>query len=168
VRRLARQGALVPGKPVTWHWYIRDRLVFAAVIKAEVDALTLHYFDRADDPHPSVQYLSLDTTPCNYGGRRVWFICPQCGRRVAILYGTPFACRHCHQLDYRSQRETGSDRAVRRALAIRRRLGWPRGAVSGDKPKRMHQRTFERLVAQHDTYTSTFLAGVARTLKWRG
>ena len=53
--------------------------------------------------------VSLDTTPCNYGGHRRWFLCPSCQRRSRILYMPPnsrlFACRVCHNLTYRSQQE---------------------------------------------------------------
>jgi len=51
----------------------------------------------------------LDTTPCNYGGKRWWFKCPQCWRRCRILYLPPghnyFLCRICHNLTYTSQQE---------------------------------------------------------------
>ena len=56
-------------------------------------------------------FVHLDTTPCHFGGKRWWFICPNttCGRRCRILYlapGSPyFACRICHNLTYRSQQE---------------------------------------------------------------
>lgn len=71
----------------------------------------------------------------------------------AILYGgSVYACRHCHQLAYESQRETSSDRAIRRADAIRDRLKWEPGILNPDgwKPKGMHWRTFWRLKADHD------------------
>jgi len=54
------------------------------------------------------------STPCNFGGRRWWFICPVvdnayvCNRRVSTLYfgkGNSFGCRHCLHLTYESQRE---------------------------------------------------------------
>lgn len=49
------------------------------------------------------------TTPCNFGGKRYWFICPAsgCGRRVAKLYQGQdiFACRHCYNLTYTSRNE---------------------------------------------------------------
>ena len=56
------------------------------------------------------QEISLGWTSCNYGGRRPWFICGNCGRRVAVLYGAGkyFACRHCYDLTYRSCQESDS------------------------------------------------------------
>jgi len=62
--------------------------------------------------------VELVTTPCNYGGRRYWFICPlslegkRCGRRVGVLYksGDYFGCRYCHNLCYRSQNQNRSSK----------------------------------------------------------
>jgi hypothetical protein len=57
--------------------------------------------------------VALESTPCNFGGRRWWFRCPaviegqRCQRRCRILnrpYGSYFACGECHQLTYRSRR----------------------------------------------------------------
>ena len=56
--------------------------------------------------------VQLVTTPCNYGGKRYWFICPlvksnrYCGRRVGVLYkaGNYFGCRHCYHLTYSSRK----------------------------------------------------------------
>ena len=59
--------------------------------------------------------VQLVTTPCNFGGKRYWFICPlvvnwqACNRRVSKLYLPPgaryFGCRTCHNLTYRSCKE---------------------------------------------------------------
>jgi hypothetical protein len=53
----------------------------------------------------------LTTTPCRYGGKRYWFICPMtkegkyCGRRVGVLFGVSnkYGCRHCAEVAYNSQ-----------------------------------------------------------------
>jgi hypothetical protein len=51
--------------------------------------------------------VSLVTTPCYYGGKRWWFACLVCGRRVGVLYMAPgdtrFYCRHCNNLSYHSR-----------------------------------------------------------------
>lgn len=59
--------------------------------------------------------IPLTTTPCYFGGKRYWFICPcyangvYCGRRVGVLYkgGDYFACRHCYNLTYDSRNLSG-------------------------------------------------------------
>lgn len=57
----------------------------------------------------------LSTTPCNYGGKRYWFCCPYCGRRVGTLYLTgrydKFICRECSNLSYESRNESRSYRS---------------------------------------------------------
>lgn len=65
-----------------------------------------------DDARNSDYYVHIDSTPCNYGGCRWWFLCPSCHRRCRILYLAPgsdyFACRICHNLTYTSQQESKS------------------------------------------------------------
>ena len=55
---------------------------------------------------PVAQEIQLDSTSPNYGGVRWWFLCPKCGRRVALLhrpsYTHHFFCRHCYNLTYSS------------------------------------------------------------------
>lgn len=59
--------------------------------------------------------IELTTTPCNYGGKRYWFICPltkdgkNCRRRVGVLFNTGkyFGCRHCNRIAYNSQMSGG-------------------------------------------------------------
>ena len=81
-----------------------------------------------EDPHLQITYTQTDqdgekknfdykipltTTPCYYGSKRYWFICPwyangiYCGRRVGVLYlgGDYFGCRHCYDLTYESRNE---------------------------------------------------------------
>ncbi len=52
--------------------------------------------------------IPLTQTNCYFGGKRWWFICPSCGRRMGILYrtwrGQPFLCRKCHNLTYESSK----------------------------------------------------------------
>lgn len=166
VRRLARGGLLVPGKAFGWQWSRDDEVIASIQIRVGDDRVTLNYRARSygEDWQQFDYPVYLDWTACRLGGRRAWFRCPArgCGRRVAILYGgTIFACRHCHQLAYDSQRERRDDRMTRRADKIRQRLGWEPGILNGDgdKPKGMHWRTFERLQNEHDAYVEASLAG---------
>ncbi len=157
VRRWARDGLLKPGRAFGWQWTCNGEVTGSINVRAETGRVVLNYRTRSgggdwrDESYP----VQLEATPCHLGGSRQWFLCPArgCGRRVAKLYGGAiFACRHCHQLAYPSQREGFSDRALRRADGIRARLGWIPGTGNGHgpKPKGMHWRTFERLCAEHD------------------
>ena len=75
--------------------------------------------DRSDDKKDHiVSRVDLIETPCNYGGKRYWFICPlyksgiYCGRRVGVLFsiGKWFGCRHCGEIAYAKQMEGGKFR----------------------------------------------------------
>jgi hypothetical protein len=88
-------------------------------------------FMRSDDQHFCLKYthtsyggvktelnyrVEIVSTPCHFGGKRYWFICPlvrggvPCRRRVGVLYGAGkyYGCRRCHDLAYQSQQETHS------------------------------------------------------------
>ena len=131
VRRWQRDGLLTPGHTFSWQWTRDSETVASIQVQSESGQLILTYRHRSgdkdwkDESYP----VRLDWTHCNYGGKRPWFLCPArgCGRRVAVLYGgRVFACRHCYQLAYPSQRENSGYRAARRADRIREKLGWSR------------------------------------------
>lgn len=96
--------------------------------------------------------VSIDKTPCNYGGYRYWFICPKCQKRVGVLYeNDSFVCRHCIKANYATQLMQPKDRAIKRMNDIRTKLGWQRGIVHGieEKPKHMQMKTFNKLVTEY-------------------
>lgn len=105
------------------------------------------------DWQPVEQKIHFDRSRCNYGGERLWFLCPNCNRRVALLCsdGPLFLCRHCYQLPYGSQNEGEMDRLIRRKNKLGERIfafyecgeGW-------GKKKGMHWKTYKRLLAQYD------------------
>lgn len=172
VRRMQRDGRLVPGASFNWRWSIRGEVIASIGVAVEADRVVLSYRQRDQGGEwKDVRYpVLIDRTPCNLGGSRLWWRCPAtgCGRRVALLFGgSVFACRHCHQLAYRSQRETADDRAGRRAGKIRDRLGWQAGILNGEggKPKWMHWRTFFKLKVEHDKHVLEVLTGIAQRFK---
>ena len=66
---------------------------------------------RGREPVNLSYWVALESTPCHFGGKRWWFICPNnnCRRRCRILYlispSDYFLCRKCQNLTYRSQQE---------------------------------------------------------------
>jgi len=177
VRKLQRGGHLDPGMSFGWSWTRGGNTI--ASINIRVDnrySVALNYRSR---PHGGewvdrAYSVALTWTDCHYGGQRAWWRCPAvgCGRRVAVLYGGAiYACRHCHQLAYKSQRETPDDRASRRADKLRDRLGWEAGILNGEggKPKGMHWATYERLKARHDIDVMRAMVGLSQKLGlWNG
>ena len=159
VHWLHRQACLRPSAraTVTWH---RGAQQTGSVGVAMVDGYLVvecRYRQRGAEAWEDVrQVITLDWTVCHYGGKRPWFLCPGCRRRVAVLSGDGkwFLCRHCYWLPYASQCERGQDRHYRKVRKIRNRLGashnltepvWP-----WHKPKGMHWRTWERLRQQEE------------------
>ena len=172
IRRLVRDGYLKAGMAYGWQWTRRSEVVASINVAVEADRVWFTYRQRERGGEwQDMRYpVKLDRTTCHLGGERVWWRCPAagCGRRVAILFGgSIFACRNCHKLSYRCQRETDDDRATRRADTLRDKLKWEPGILNGEgrKPKGMHWRTFERLRAEHDAYVNASLMGMARRFK---
>src|ERR1035441_7592348 len=119
VRYLNRNGNLRAGSSSTLHWTRNGKDVGSIGVRSTLDSVVLSYRRRfpGSDEWKSEEYpVYLEWTPCNYGGKRPWFLCPArgCGRRVAVLYGGGiFACRQCHRLVYESQREQSHYRSLR-------------------------------------------------------
>ena len=170
VRELHRAGVLTPG----WRggWYRRGEKRASINIEVGKASIRLRYDTTSGGECKSYDYaVMLSRSSCNYDGERSWFLCPCCGRRVAILYGFAlFACRHCGKLAYEVQREDETDRLARRTDAIRDRLGWEAGILNPDgwKPKGMHWRAFWRLKAEHDRLKGGALGAWAKRLGMLG
>lgn len=162
VRDLARRGlfAAGPGQLAlgTVAWTRRGEPageIGVAFAGDDPGGVVLDYHIRhAGGPRQPVrEQVELARTPCRYGGARPWFLCPGCLSRRAVLYslGGLFRCRGCHGLAYGSTREGRPERMIRRAAEVRRRLGGkPAGSVwePPPKPRRMHWRTYSRLVRE--------------------
>ena len=171
IRWIQRQGYLISGHSSNLNWTRNGEEIASIQFRAESDHAVLNYRTRRNGGELAQMNYSvpIEWTPCNYGGQRAWFLCPAqgCGRRVAILFGgSVFACRSCYDLAYACQRESGYDRAIRRADAIRSRLGWKTGIANpiGDKPKGMHWRTYYRLLTEYSAFTHTSVVGIALLL----
>lgn len=140
-RRWAREGILRGPRSGGWAWWVDGEKTGSIGYASDGHAVTLTY---ALNGEPMRQRVPILSTPCTYGGKRLWFGCPRCGRRVAMLYlrTLGFGCRRCCQIAYASQSEDAIGRAWRKESKIERKLGdgWTR-------PKGMRQRTYERLLA---------------------
>ena len=152
IRYLKKKGALAPGIAGEWSWtttlYDGSENVAKIGFRVEEDRVLLSFSRQVDggDWEDVKQKIYLDQTACNFGGYRDWFLCPDCGERVAILYGVGkyFLCRHCHNLVYESQNENGIDRMFRKVRKIHKRLGASDNPSEPilEKPKHMHQKNF--------------------------
>lgn len=177
IRRWQREGLLKPGISFDTTWSRNGEKIAAISVRVESDQLRLIYnFRKSNDAEwESLDYpVKLQASSCHYGGIRYWFTCPAigCGRRVAILYagGKYYACRHCYQLAYQSQREDKGDRGHRGANKIRQKLGWQTGIANPPegKPKGMHWRTYNRLMLKQLRYADDVHRGMIATFKRLG
>lgn len=151
IRQVHRGGGLVPGHLSSRAWTWGSGSVSRVFLDAGIDLVTLSYRGSTQGGvwQECSQRVAVEWTPCNYGGRRPWWICPVCGMRVAILYDSrKYACRHCHDLTFKSTRTAPGSKHFSRANKVRDRLGWGGGVASpmGDRPKGMHLTTYLRLL----------------------
>jgi len=170
IRRLHREGLLVLGHSFTRQWSRNGQPIARIGITVEEHNLMLSYrARRGGDEWEDKQYpIPLTRAACHFGGQRAWFLCPCCGRRVAVLYGGRiFACRGCNSLVYRSQREDEPYRALRRAQKIQDRLGW-KGPNDWEKPRGMHWQTFWRLEQVHAHFDRRALLAAAEKFNPKG
>jgi hypothetical protein len=173
IRELHREGLLKPGCRFRSSWSRAGEETASIRGFAYRDQVVLSYRHRGGlggEWEDVEEPVSLEWTPCNFGGERPWFICPgvACRRRVAVLYGRGkyFLCRHCYDLSYQSQREDKKDRSLRRARKIRVHLG---GSVNmlepfPERPKGMHLETYMRLFWEHHEAEMEHPAGMRERL----
>lgn len=171
IRWLEREGYLKAGMAYCLQWTRRGEVMASINLEVEADRVWLTRRQRERDGQWwFIRYpVNLNWTACHLGGERVWWHCPAagCAQRVAVLFGGDvFACRRCHHLAYRSQREIAEDRTARRAETLRHKLKWKTGILNSEglKPRGMHWQTFERLKAKHDTFAELSLSGMVRRL----
>ena len=149
IKTLKKQDCLRPGLSLTSRWTLNGVESASITILTHENALELIYRVRnpGEDWQDRRQHIYLDHTKCNYGGSRPWFICPECSRRVGVLYSRGlFLCRHCSRVAYSSKSENLPDRMLRKANKIRDRLGADYGLHKPmRRPKGMHRTTFWRM-----------------------
>ena len=171
IRYLRKRGFLQPGCAGTLSWSRGGEPTGFINYRTHADRMVLNYRYRAydEDWQGVEEVVWFDRTQCHYGGERLWFQCPHCGRRVAVLYGLGkrFLCRHCCQLTYSSQQENTSDRMMRKARKIRERLGASDSLFDPicQKPKGMHWKTFKRLVREEQQANEASMLTLAPKLR---
>ena len=98
--------------------------------------------------------VALRSTPCPFGGRRWWFICPCAGGRCGTLFlpngADRFGSREAFGLVYASQRRdeinTGHARLARHLRKLGSDYDGP-DTLDPPRPKGMRRRTYKKLSA---------------------
>jgi hypothetical protein len=98
LRDLKRDKLLSPGERGKIVWYQASEETGSVSFRVHKDSIVLKYGYQAtiDTSEIVEQVIPFDHTPCNYGGKRKWFLCRGCGGRVLALYGVGklFLCRN--------------------------------------------------------------------------
>ena len=173
IREWQRNNDLQNGNSgeLSWRNSRTKEITGSISFEVKTDCLVFSYrAKRHNDQHwQNYKVIApLTYTSCNYGNSRVWFMCPRCSKRVAILYvNTQIACRTCQRLNYASQQKTkGMCQDQDRMNKIRQKLNWPlyQDVLFRTKPKGMHYKTFYHLVKEHDFYELSYWESFSATI----
>ena len=141
---------------INWRW--KDGTTVSVLFSQDMATVETRVPGRAIDPTD----VELDATPLHFGGHRIWWRCPCCRGRVAVIYWQcrRWQCRRCADLVHKSTRQAGVFRAYAKVNRIQRELGWGGGMLSpmGTRRKGMHWSTYARLM-QELTEASLVAAG---------
>lgn len=179
------EGARLTAGPTAWTWTTSGQTepwarVLVTMRLEHMRGEARFQFDVAHASRPTGpqdQTVQMEATPCRFGGRRWWWLCPATGRRCATLYlpngGTAFLSRGpgAYRLAYASQTASAMARSHARLARIHRRLGG-HYAYADDplppRPKWMRRSTYERHLAewevQLDQHDETWLLGAMKFL----
>lgn len=159
---LRRDGLLEPGRAAVASWSLGRTVRSVAAVRCVTEHLLMVRFHAGEEERD--QPVRVTWTPCRFGGRRPWFVCPGCDRRTVKLYERRvFACRRCLKLAHRSRQSSKWCRSTDQSLALRRRLGCDKGfllvpAHSIPRPPRMHWKTYYRLIRRLELLDARALA----------
>jgi hypothetical protein len=154
VRNLRTHGLMRPGVLSSFSWTDSwDRPTGSIQIVGGSDCVTLLYSVREGDQawRQIEERIRLARTPKPFGGAQAFLVCPKCGRRVIELAmgRERFRCRICLGLVHASSQQSATDRAMRKANKLKKRLGAAPGLDSYyQRPKNMRKTTFERIDAR--------------------
>jgi hypothetical protein len=152
VRTLRRHRLLQAGVYATLSWQDNWKRPTGSIqVVGGSDGVTLIYSTRADEVGEWTQVeerVLFARVAKHFGGEQTYFRCPRCGRRtIELSLGQRrFRCRTCIGLVHASSQEGLTDRAMRKANKLKRRLGAEAGLDSFYwRPKHMRQKTFDTI-----------------------
>ena len=149
IRVLFRRGQLAPFQSFLLSWTCGGEPSGTVRAHTDEEAVTLTYsFSQFGKEFRGVRCrLALTHSTCHYGNTRPWFVCPDCGRRCAIVYGISvhgmFACRVCQRLAYSIEAECEIGRLTHKLHKLEARL-----MGSGKGSPKLQTRTLDRLLEQ--------------------
>lgn len=157
VADLYRRGSPVATSPIVRRTYDgADQVVLTLVPLESRVSYVYTRIGRHGETEELEHHVRVVWEPANLGGVRAWLLCsyPGCGRRSGRLFlqNMYLVCRRCAGVPYPSQVAPQPQhlKSVARAKAIRIRLGGDPvlGAPVPPRPKGMHRKNYEPLVAE--------------------
>src|ERR1700722_11585982 len=88
IRELQRHRGLAPGSRFVETWTRGGMVAAQVAIEVQRNNLLFTYVhvSGAGDREPVECVVPIVETPCNYGGLRRWLLCPECKKRIAVIY----------------------------------------------------------------------------------
>lgn len=109
--RTRRAPPVLASRKGIWRWPKYGFYVFYSLRRCSPDQFTMT-LDFTCQGRECRQFVRIKPTQPNYGGKRWWFMCPDCDRRAGKLFLPPrrlhFRCRACHDLSYESAQNSGA------------------------------------------------------------
>ncbi len=169
IRFMKKQGLLKPNTTGSLNWTVRGEPCGSIRYTCYTDYLQLSFRhrNRGDEWQPVEQYIPFDRTACHFGGERLWFLCPNCSKRVGLLYGVGklFLCRHCYELPYSSQNSSHMDNLIEQKHKLGERIfEHYEGGEGWGKKKGMHLSTFNRLHTKYEQYEQQWCSEILQRL----
>jgi hypothetical protein len=101
---------------------VEGEVVTSIAAEMSREALVLEY--TVNGGEQISDEISIEYSPCHYGGERPWLICPGCRQRKSVLFcDRYFRCRNCLGLTYASLQRRKVERPLNRLARERKRLG---------------------------------------------
>jgi hypothetical protein len=153
VHELAREGKLKLGS----RGLLFGSIGFEVTGGPDAQRLLLEFPCRSESEtlEPLRQVITCYWRKAHYGGRYLVFLCSQCHGSARVLYApyvndriSFFSCRKCTGTAYQSTMGHRWDRSARRIEKLRLRLEWRAGGTVPIKPRGMHEKTYQRILAE--------------------
>ena len=172
VHELTRDGMLKLGR------YGRLFGVIGFEVTGGPDAQLVLAFPRrsasGERLEPIRQVVGCYWRKARFGGRYLMFLCGQCRRPARVLYARYandriwfFNCRRCTGIAYQSTMGHRWDRSARRVEKLRGQLEWGKSGTMPIKPRGMHEKTFQRILAMLAYHEAVRNQGASYALKFR-
>jgi hypothetical protein len=157
INRMVKEGSIKEGCRQSGVWVWTDAETKEQTSSISYECNTLDY----NNPYLRIHYtitstgekidykIKLSRSTPNYGGSRLWFLCPITNKRVSKLFlisgQNKFVSRHAYKVSYASQNQCKFSRAIDKKWKIVRKTD---GYDYPVRKKGMHQKTYWNILVE--------------------